>query len=302
MRITFLLGEIGNGLRRNVSMVVSVVLVTMISMYLLGLGLLAQRQVDTMKDYWYDRVQVSVFLCVDKSLYPNCAEKATTEAQRAEVKAQLEQMKPTVKDVYYESQTEAYQRFRDQFRNSPLGEQATERAFADSFRVSLADPSKYDVIASSFQGAPGVGKVQDQKQLLDKFFSFMNVVSWSAIALAVLMVICATLLMATTIRQTAFSRRRETGIMRLVGASNFTIQFPFVMETVVSAIIGAGLAMGLLWATVRYGISGYLSNAMLDTAFIGVPDVLLITPWVVGGVVLLAVFTSGFTLRRYLRV
>ncbi len=302
MRITFLLGEIGNGLRRNVSMVVSVVLVTMISMYLLGMGLLAQRQVDTMKDYWYDRVQVSIFLCVDKSLYPSCAGKATTEVQRDQVKAQLEQMKPPVKDVYYESQAEAYSRFKDQFRNSPLGDQATERAFADSFRVSLIDAGKYDVIASSFQGAPGVGKVQDQKQLLDKFFSFMNVVSWSAIALAVLMVICATLLMATTIRQTAFSRRRETGIMRLVGASSFTVQFPFIMETVIAAIVGAGLAMGLLWATVRYGISGYLSNAMLDTAFIGVADVIAITPWVVGGVVVLAVVTSGFTLRRYLRV
>ncbi len=302
MRITFLLGEIGNGLRRNVSMVVSVVLVTMISMYLLGLGLLAQRQVDTMKDYWYDRVQVSIFLCVDKSLYPSCAGTATSEAQRNQIKAQLEQMKPPVKDVYYESQAQAYQRFKEQFRNSPLGDQATERAFADSFRVSLSDPAKYDVIASSFEGAPGVGKVQDQKQLLDKFFSFMNVVSWFAIALSVLMVICATLLMATTIRQTAFSRRRETGIMRLVGASNFTIQFPFIMETVVAAVLGAGLAMGLLWATVRYGISGYLSTAMLDTAFIGVPDVIAVAPWVVGGVVVLAMVTSGFTIRRYLRV
>jgi cell division transport system permease protein len=100
MRLTFLLGEIGNGLRRNVSMVVSVVLVTMISMYLLGMGLLAQRQVDTMKDYWYDRVQVSVFLCVDKSLYPNCAGAATTPAQRDALKAQLEQMKPPVKEVF----------------------------------------------------------------------------------------------------------------------------------------------------------------------------------------------------------
>lgn len=302
MRATFLLAEVGNGLRRNVSMVVSVVLVTMISMYLLGLGLLAQRQVDTMKDYWYGRVQVSIFLCVDKSLYPNCAGTATTAAQRDQLKAQLEQMKPVVKDVYYESQAQAYARFKEQFKNSPLGDQATERAFADSFRVSLNDAGKYDVIASSFQGAPGVGKVQDQKQLLDKFFTFMNVVSWSAIALAVLMVVCATLLMATTIRQTAFSRRRETGIMRLVGASNLTIQFPFIMETVVSAIIGAGLAMGLLYATVRYGISGYLSNALLDTAFIGTADVVLIAPWVIGGVVLLAIFTSGFTLRRYLRV
>jgi cell division transport system permease protein len=211
-------------------------------------------------------------------------------------------MKPPVKEVFYETQGEAYQRFKDQFRNSPLGEQATERAFADSFRVSLTDASKFDVIASSFQGAPGVGKVQDQKQLLDKFFTFMNVVSWGAIALAVLMVLCATLLMATTIRQTAFSRRRETGIMRLVGASNSTIQLPFIMETVVAAVVGAGLAMALLYATVRYGVSGYLSTALIDTAFIGVPDVVAIAPWVIGGVVGLAVLTSGFTLRRYLRV
>ena len=179
---------------------------------------------------------------------------------------------------------------------------AEEKAFADSFRVSLTDASKFDVIASSFQGAPGVGKVQDQKQLLDKFFTFMNVVSWSAIALAVLMVLCATLLMATTIRQTAFSRRRETGIMRLVGASNSTIQLPFIMETVIAAVVGAGLAMTLLYATVRYGVSGYLSTALIDTAFIGVPDVVAIAPWVIGGVVALAVLTSGFTLRRYLRV
>lgn len=302
MRLTFMLGEIAGGLRRNVSMAVSVVLVTMISMFLLGLGLLAQRQVDTMKDYWYDRVQVSIFLCVDKSLYPACDNTATTAQQKAAIQAQLEQMKPLVKDVYYESQAQAYARFKDQFRNSPLGQQATERAFADSFRVSLSDPNKFDVIASSFDGAPGVGKVQDQKQLLNKFFTFMNVVSWAAITLAVLMVLCAALLMATTIRQNAFSRRRETGIMRLVGASNLTIQLPFIMETVVASIVGAGLAVGLLWATVRYGVAGYLSNALTDTAFIGTSDVVAIAPYVVAGVVLLAILTSGTTLRRYLRV
>ena len=302
MRMSFVLGEMASGLRRNVSMAVSVVLVTMISMYLLGLGLLAQRQVDTMKDYWYDRVQVSIFLCVEGSQYPACGGKATTQAQREQVRTQLEQMKPPVKDVYYESQADAFKRFKEQFKNSPLGEQATERAFADSFRVSLTDAGKYDVIVSSYQGAPGVGRVQDQKQLLDKFFSFMNVVSWAAIILSGLMVVCAVLLMATTIRQTAFARRRETGIMRLVGASNVTIQLPFVMETVVAALLGAGLAMGMLWATVRYGVTGYLSTALLDTAFIGLPDVLVVAPWVVVGVVLLAVLTSGFTLRRYLHV
>jgi cell division transport system permease protein len=302
MRLTFMLGETANGLRRNLSMTVSVVLVTMISMYLLGLGLLGQRQVDTMKDYWYDRVEVSIFLCVDKSIYPSCAGTVTTDAQRAQIRSQLDQMKPPVKEYFYESQDEAFARFQEQFKNSPLGTQATKRAFADSFRVGLDDPSKFDVIASTFQGSPGVGKVQDQKQLLNRFFSFMNVVSWAAIALASLMVLCAVLLMATTIRQTAFSRRRETGIMRLVGASNFTIQVPFILETLLASLLGSVLAVGLLWATVRYGVIGYLSTAMLDTAFIGLPDVWAISPFVVGGVAVLAISTAAVTLRRYLRV
>ena len=246
MKIGFVLRESAGGLRRNLSMAISVILVTMISMYLLGLGLLANRQVDTMKDYWYDRVQVSVFLCVEGSQYPSCAGKATTQAQRDQIRTQLEQMRPPVKDIFYESQADAFKRFKEQFKNSPLGEQATERAFADSFRVSLTDAAKYDVIVSSFQGAPGVGRVQDQKQLLDRFFAFMNVVSWGAIALSGLMIVAAILLMSTTIRQTAFSRRRETGIMRLVGASNATIQLPFILETVVSSIVGSALALSLI--------------------------------------------------------
>ena len=150
---------------------------------------------------------------------------------------------------------------------------------------------------------PGVADVQDQKKLLEKFFTFMNTVSWAAIALSSLMVLAAVMLISTTIRQTAFSRRRETGIMRLVGASNFTIRFPFVMETVIASVLGAGLAMGMLWATVRYGVVGFLSETLTDTAFIGVADVALrravhhrsasscsssVTSWV--------------TLRRYLRV
>jgi cell division transport system permease protein len=144
--------------------------------------------------------------------------------------------------------------------------------------------------------------VQDQKKLLEKFFTFMNTVSWAAIALSSLMVLAAVMLISTTIRQTAFSRRRETGIMRLVGASNFTIRFPFVMETVIASVLGAALAMGMLWATVRYGVVGFLSETLTDTAFIGVADVLYVAPFIIIGVVVLSSATSWVTLRRYLRV
>jgi len=301
MRLQFLLGEIGNGLRRNVSMAVSVVIVTMISMYLLGLGIMGQRQVDTMKDYWYDRVQVTVLLCAEKTRYANCAGQPTTDAQREQIKSELDALRPTVSEVLYESREEAYGRFKQTYQNSPLA-RAGEAYFADSYRVNLSDPGKFDIVASSLKGMPGVADVQDQKKLLEKFFTFMNTVSWSAIALSALMVLAAVMLISTTIRQTAFSRRRETGIMRLVGASNFTIRFPFVMETVIASVVGAGLSMVMLWATVRYGVVGFLGKVLTDTAFIGVADVFRVAPLIVGGVVVLATITSWVTLRRYLRV
>ena len=301
MRLQFLLSEIGNGLRRNLSLAVSVVIVTMISMFLLGVGLMGKRQVDTMKDYWYDRVQVTVLLCAEKTNYTNCAGQATTDAQRAVVKSELEALKPTVNEIFYESEDEAFSRFKATYQNSPLA-RAGESYFADSYRVNLGDPGKFDVVASTIKGMPGVADVQDQKKLLESFFTFMNTVSWAAIALSSLMVCAAVMLISTTIRQTAFSRRRETGIMRLVGASNFTIRFPFVMETVIASVLGAGLAMVMLWATVKYGVAALCWIVVFAYSFIGLGDVYAVIPFVIVGVIILATVTSWATLRRYLKV
>lgn len=302
MRLQFILSEIWIGLRRNLSMAISVVLVTMVSMYLLGLGLLAQRQADTFKGYWYDRVQVTIFMCTEDSGEPACDKKAVTEEQKDAIKAQLDQMRPLVKNVYYESEQQAYDRFQKQFRNSPLAGNVRVGDIPQNFRVQLSDPTKYEVIVSSFEGAPGVGAVQDQKKVLDKFFKGINYITIFSFVLAALMVLCAVLLMATTIRQAAFSRRRETGIMKLVGASNFTIRFPFMMETLFSSLLGAAAATGLLWATANYGFNRYLNKLILDQAFIGVSDVWAITPWMVIGVAVLSIGTSWVTLWRYLRV
>jgi cell division transport system permease protein len=301
MRLQFILGEIWTGLRRNVSMAVSVVLVTMVSLFFLGFGLLAQRQVSTMKDYWYDRVQVSIFLCGQGDTTSACASGPVTDTQRAQILSQLNSMRPLVKNVYHETQQQAFVRFEQQFKNSSLSANVTAAQLPESYRVQLSDASRYEVIASSFQGAPGVKEVQDQKAILGKFFSFLRVLSLSSLGLALAMVVCAVLLMSTTIRQTAFSRRRETGIMRLVGASAFVIQLPFVLETLVATVVGAVLAIALLWSAVHYGISGFLAN-ILSIGFIGVGDVWRLTPWLVGGALALAFVTSWVALRRYLRV
>ncbi len=301
MQPRFLLSEVGSGLRRNLSMAVSVVLVTMVSMFLLGLGLLAQRQADTMKGYWYDRIQVSIYLCTQNSLQPNCEGRAVTEAQKAAIQRQLEAL-PEVEEVFYESEQQAFERFREQFRNSPISGNVQIGDIPQSLRVQLADPTKFEVVTQQFEGAPGVATVQDQEKVLSRFFTIINYVTFFAVLLAALMVACAALLMATTIRQAAFIRRREIGIMRLVGASNWTIRMPFLTEMVIVSAVGVGLAVALLVALMQYVFNEGASRIALSQAFVGTSDVWVLAPWMFLGVLGIAVLTSLVTLRRYLRV
>jgi cell division transport system permease protein len=297
----FLFSEVGSGLRRNVSMAVSVVLVTMVSMFLLGLGLLAQRQADTMKGYWYDRIQVSIYLCTADSRQPNCENTAVTEAQKAAIQSQLKAL-PEVKQVFFESEQEAFDRFKQQFRNSPIAGNVQVGDIPQSLRVQLNDPTKYEVVTQQFEGAPGVATVQDQEKVLSKFFTIIRWITVFAVALAALMAACAALLMATTIRQAAFIRRREIGIMRLVGASNWTIRMPFLTEMVIVSGVGVLLAVGLLVALTNYVFEEGVIQIALSQAFIGVSDVWILAPWMLLGVTAIAVLTSLVTLRRYLRV
>ncbi|WP_298890590.1 permease-like cell division protein FtsX [uncultured Serinicoccus sp.] len=307
MRPGFLLGEVGNGLRRNFSMFVSVVLVTMVSLFFLGVGLLAQAQVSTAKGEWYDRVQVSIFLCTpDSTDAPGCTAGAVTPEQRDQIESDLQGLEPLVTEYFYESNAEAYERFTEQFRNSSALESVPQESIPASFRVNLSDPSRYDVIRAAFEQAPGVDSVEDQREVVDRLFAFLGALSWGALALAVAMVVCAVLLISTTIRLTAWTRRKETAIQRMVGASAFSIRLPFILETVVAALLGAALAVALLWATVRFGISGFLSELLAGesglVSLVGERDLWLITPFLVGGAVLLAVVTAWTALRRHVRV
>lgn len=302
MRLQFVLSEMGIGLRRNLSMTISVVLVTMVSLFFFGFGLLSSAQVSTMKDYWYDRVEVSIFMCGQASEVTNCAEGEVTQAQRTELEAQLNSLKPLVQTVYYESKQESFERFQSQFKNSAILDNLKVEQMPESFRVKLSDPQKYAVIASAFQGAPGVEQVLDQRALLANLFKVLNVLTWVARGFAIVMTVSALLLVATTVRLSAFSRRRETGIMRLVGASNLLIQLPFVLEAVLATIIGSVIATGLLYAGVHFGVTGFLSPLLPFFRFITTSDVLAVAPVLFATGLAMAVVASFFTLRRYLRV
>ncbi|MHA7281713.1 permease-like cell division protein FtsX [Arthrobacter sp. TMS2-4] len=304
MRVAFVLSELGSGIRRNLSMVTSVILVTFISLTFVGAAGLFQLQINQMKGYWYDRVQVTIYLCVDNSSEASCAAGPVTDDQRAaiETKLESEQFAPYVDTVTHETQEEALAHFRDQFANSPIVDSVTADQLPESFRVSLVDAEKYEVISEAFSSEPGIDAVSDQRDFLEAIFRYMNWASVVALGIAGVMTFCAVLLIATTIRLSAFSRRRETGIMRLVGASKAVIQLPFILEGVIAAVIGAVLASATLWGASRFLIDGWLVTTFPQTAFISSQQVLLLVPALILLGALLAGISSLLTLRRYVKV
>ncbi len=302
MRASLILNEVGIGLRRNLTMSIALVITFAVSLGLLGGALLVRDQVDVMKDYWYDKVQVSIFLCTKNSDSASCAGGAVTEAQKAQIKDDLDTLKPLVQDVFYESSADAYARFKEQFKNSPIAQNASPDALPESFRVKLSDPTKYDVIASAFSGRPGIDNVVDQRSLLDKFFQVLGGLQKLALLIAGAMILVTVLLIANAMRVAAFNRRRETGIMRLVGASDFYIQMPFLLEAAIGAILGAAVATLALVGTKAVLIDRVLSPQFTITPFIGWDAVLRASLVLMVLGVVLACITAFLTLRRYLRV
>lgn len=305
MRLGLILGEAGSGLRRNVSMVISVILVTFISLTFVGTAILLQMQIGQMKGYWYDRAQVAVYMCTDVDNTGNCTQTAATQEQIDNVAAQLKSptLAPFIKKFEFETNDQAYANFQVQFANTPIASIVAPSDLNQSFRVNLIDPANADVLIESLSGSAGVQAVQDQRGLLDQIFAILNAASYTAIGVAALMLVAAVLLISTTIRLSAFSRRRELGIMRLVGASNRFIQTPFILEGVFASFIGSLLAGGAILAIVQFFVKGYLSKALgPTTVLVGLNDAIVVVPILIVAGAALAAASAGVAISRYLKV
>jgi cell division transport system permease protein len=305
VRLGLILGEVANGLRRNVSMVVSVVLVTFISLTFVGAAILLQMQIGQMKGYWYDRAQVAVYMCTAVDTTGNCTQTAATDAQIDAVEAQLNSaaLAPYIERYEFETHEQAYANFQNQFADSPIAAFVTPETLNESFRVNLVNPADADILIESLSGAAGVQNVEDQRGYLDQIFAVLNAASYTAIGVAALMLIAAVLLIATTIRLSAFSRRRELGIMRLVGASNRFIQTPFILEGVFAALIGSVLAGGAIVAIVQFFVQGYLQSTLqATTTLVGLSDAIIVVPILVVVGAALAAASAGVAISRYLKV
>jgi cell division transport system permease protein len=300
MRSNFVFQEIWVGLRRNLTMTVALVVVVAISLSLLGTGLLFVKQVNSTRTYWQSKVEISVYLCYADSANPDC-HGAVTTAQTAALEQRLQTMSQ-VESVTYVSQAQAWALYKNAFTNQSYVSTLKQTDMPPSLEVKLVNPAAdYNIVASAVTGATGVDSVIDEMNILDKFYRLLDGLRNAVVVVALILVVAAVLLVANTIRLSAFNRRRETGIMRLVGASNFYIQLPFLLEGVIAGLLGWVLAAALL-----VGVKSLLLNNLqqyfnynVGLSMGDLVEVIALT--MVVGVALCGV-TSFVTLRRYLRV
>lgn len=304
MRLGFILSETWSGIRSNLSMALSIVLVTFISLTFVSVATLLQLQINQMKNYWYDKAQVAIYLCTDFSPEEVCSSGLVTDEQKAELETQLSSatLKPFIDTYYFETQEQAYEKFQQEFSDVAASEYVTAEQLNSAFWVNLKDPTQSELIFESFSGQPGVEEVRDQRAYLDGIFSFLNAASLTAGAIAAAMLLAAALLISNTIRLSVFSRRREISIMRLVGASSSMIQLPFVLEGILIASVGSLLAIGASLGLVQYVIGDLLASQISFTNLVGVSEVLAIAPGLLAIGVILASFASGVSTRRYVKI
>jgi cell division transport system permease protein len=300
MRTDFVVREVANGLRRNVTMTIAMVLTTAISLGLVGTGLLAVRTIDRTEQLYSDRFEVQVTLTADVSESDTDCSQPVCSGLRETL-----ERSPAVQSVRFQSQQEAYEHFQELFAGQALAEVARPQSLPATLRVRLADQSKgADAVRQAMTGQVGVRNVIDQREVVAKLFDMIGSFRDVTFALAVVQAIAALLLISNTVQVSAFTRRTEVGVMRLVGATRWYTQLPFLIEAVVTGVVGALIAVAGLVAGkflfVDELLSGIVANGVVPP--VELADIIWVAPILVmigGGI---AAVTGYVTLRMYVRL
>ncbi|WP_018254085.1 permease-like cell division protein FtsX [Salinispora mooreana] len=291
MRLKYVLSEVMVGLWRNVTMTIAMIITMAVSLTMLGASGLIYVKVAEMKELYFENIEVSIFL-----------ETEVTEEQKTAIQAELD-ADPLIESVTYVNKEEAYEVFEEMFRDSPdLLSAIDPEVLPESYRLKLVNPQEYEAIGEQYAEIEGVDQVVDKSSVLDKIFKLFAAGQNIALVAAIAMAVAALLLVANTIQVAAYSKRREVAVMKLVGASNWFIQAPFVLEAVVAGLIGSLLGLGALAGLKVFLFDDALSALQGLFAPVSWGEVLLAFPLMaaVGG--LISAITAWVTLRFYLRV
>ncbi|GLZ76232.1 cell division protein FtsX [Actinorhabdospora filicis] len=295
MRAKYVLSEVLVGLWRNVTMTIAMIVTMAVSLAMLGASLLLYMQVSDMEDYYYTRLEVSIFFTKE-------ATQPQMDALGAELRAD-----PLVAEAKFETKDEAYKRFQEMFKEAPdLVNAAKSDSLPASYRVKPADPNNSQAIIDKYgKGRQGiVANAVDQRKVLSKIFEIFGGMQKLALVLAIVQGLAALLLVANTIQVAAFSKRREVAIMKLVGASNWFVQAPFVLEAVFAGVIGAILAYLTLIGAKVFIIDGTFKSLFQSTVLAPIPwsNVHLMFPILAGIAGTVSAITGWVTLRFQIKV
>jgi len=295
MRLKYVLSEVMVGLWRNVTMTIAMIITMTVSLTLLGASLLLYKQVDTMRQVYNEEVEVSMFLKAE----------GTTAEQKAAIEADLHS-DPLVANVDFETKDQAYEKFKVLFASAPdLVNLTKTESLPESYRIKLKDTNTFDTFEakySKYVGDGGVEVIVDQKKLVEKVFTVLGALQKLALIIAIVQGVAALMLVINTIQVAAYSKRREVAVMKLVGASNWFIQAPFVLEAVAAGLIGAIIAYGTLVLAKIYIFDGELQA--LTSVLTPVPwlNVNLMLPVLALAGALVSSVTGWFALRFYIKV
>jgi len=291
MRFKYVLSEVLVGLWRNVTMTIAMMLTMAVSLTLLGSSVLLFLQVNKMKQVYYEQVEVSIFLKQD-----------STPDQRQAIDTALKD-DPLVKNYRFETRDQAYQRFSQIYADAPDLVAATKaESLPESFRVKLKDTNQFSAINEKYKPMAGVDQLVDQKQLVSKVFSVVGSLQKLALIIAIVQGAAALLLVVNTIQVAAYSRRREVAVMKLVGASNWFIQAPFVLEAVAAGVIGALIAYVTLIAAKIWVFDGALKPLTAVLTEMPWTNVHLMLPLLALTGAAISSITGWFALRFYIKV
>lgn len=289
-RFESLFRETTSGLRRNGLVAFAAISTTFVALLLFGLALLVSRQVSLMIEATTGNVEVAVYLT--DPVNPDTVDTLTGKLTDL----------PVVANVEYETKEEACARFKRLFANQEaLVNNVDCDALPASLRVKLDDPENYAQVAAVLEGQPGVARIVDQSRVLDRLFAITGVFRVGVLMVSIVMLVSAAVLIANTVRMGLFARRKEIGIMKLVGATNWRIRFPFLVEGLVESLIGAAAAILFL-----FGMKVYFINPLYGqiefVPWVTNGDVLVIIPWLVAAGAIVAVLASLVGMRRFLDV
>ena len=305
MQLRYVASELGTGLKRNVSMTIAVILTIWMSLTLVGLGLLMRSQVTKIETYFGSQLEVQVVFCGQNSGTDTCVGGRRHRRRRPPSRRSSRPARRSLRTVTRpgSSRTGRSRRPTPTTRatRTPIAKILKVSDMSTGYWVKFKDPNQTQALISSVNHLPGVEQIIDIRKELDPVYRTLNMLKWMALGAAALLVLAAVLQVSNTIRLAAMARRREIGIMRLVGASSLYIQLPFVLEVVFSALVGAALACTTLAIVVKWFIP-WLHRVVQLWQWVSWSTAIQTMVWMVVIAILLAIVPTVLMTRKYLRV